>query len=84
MKKIILLFLFTSFTTNIYSQIANEHQVAFLPQGFALQTLSSLGTSNIINEFRISVQSIRLQLMNLTKFRAGFLIYSSPKLMKPT
>ncbi len=50
MKKIILLFLFTSFTTNIYSQIANEHQVAFLPQGFALQTLSSLGTSNIIND----------------------------------
>jgi len=51
MKKLILLSLLIFYTTiNIYSQIANEHQVAFLPQGFSLQTLSSLGTSNIIND----------------------------------
>ncbi len=51
MKKVILLFLFIIFTTiNIYSQITYEHPVVFLPQGFAIQTLSSLGTSNIVND----------------------------------
>ena len=51
MKKIILPFILIIFTTiNIHPQIAYEHPVVFLPQGFSLQTLSSLGTSNVIND----------------------------------